>query len=312
MAVPERDPADAHPEPFARAPRLPEVAEAPRARLLFAPPALHGAIAAIVSRDTRGSGATSAQRLTHAPAATLLCLSWFQDSDAGFVTDEAAGPRWQPFGTELVFLGSQSQPTVSWTSTLCRGGMICFTADAAQALFDIEPAALRDRFVDARTLLDTRWRPFLDALVDTKDDEAMLAVVERYLAPRWQTLQGRLSSTPSLRQLGRHWVERLGWQALEWQRTRSARQVERRIKAWSGRSLREWQALTKPEGAFFAARERHEAGLPVDWATLAQDEGFADQAHLTRATKRLTGFSPGEFARRFVEDESFWLYRLWV
>jgi AraC-like DNA-binding protein len=63
---------------------------------------------------------------------------------------------------------------------------------------------------------------------------------------------------------------------------------------------------------FFAARDRYEKGEELDWASLATDLNFADQAHLSRAAKRVTGFSPGEFARRFIEDESFWLYRLWV
>jgi AraC-like DNA-binding protein len=74
----------------------------------------------------------------------------------------------------------------------------------------------------------------------------------------------------------------------------------------------EWQALTRTESLFFAARDRYEAGQAFDWATLALDEGFSDQSHLGRASKRITGFSPTEFARRFAEDESFWLYRIWV
>ena len=88
--------------------------------------------------------------------------------------------------------------------------------------------------------------------------------------------------------------------------------MERRIKSFSGRSLREWQSLVRTEGLFFAARARFDAGLPFDWATLAQDEGFSDQAHMIRSVKRITGFSPTEFAQRFTDDESFWMYRLWV
>lgn len=121
-----------------------------------------------------------------------------------------------------------------------------------------------------------------------------------------------MSALPSLRRLGRHWVERLAWQAHQWRRTHGTRQVERRVKAYSGRSLREWESLVKTEGVFFSARAQFEAGEPFDWAGIAQDEGFADQAHLSRTAKRITGFSPSEFARRFAEDESFWLYRLWV
>ena len=58
----------------------------------------------------------------------------------------------------------------------------------------------------------------------------------------------------------------------------SPRQVERRIKTYSGRSLREWQTLVRTESAFFAARDRYEAGAAFNWATLALDEGFAEGA----------------------------------
>lgn len=295
-----------------RAPRLPSPDGVMHELLYLAPPALQGALVAIISRDTRDLALTSAQRLSHFPASPLVCLSWFQGLDAGLVESTGNGPRWQSFGASVVISGSQSQPTVSWAPTTGRGGMVCFTADVAQTLLGIDLAAVHDRFVPAHAMLGAAWRPFLDALRDAPDDAATLAVLEQHLAPRWQSLQGRTSLTPSLRQIGRHWVERMAWQAHAWRGTHSLRQVERRIKSFSGRSLREWQSLVKTEGLFFAARARHEAGLPFDWAGLAHDEGFADQAHLSRTAKRMTGFSPSEFAQRFVEDESFWLYRLWV
>ena len=99
---------------------------------------------------------------------------------------------------------------------------------------------------------------------------------------------------------------------MQWRDSHGERQIERRTKRYSGRSLREWRMLVKTEGALFAGLQRHHAGLPLDLAALAHEQGFADQAHLSRATKRITGFAPAEFARRFVEDESFWVYRLWV
>ena len=107
-------------------------------------------------------------------------------------------------------------------------------------------------------------------------------------------------------------ASKVAWRAHGWRRLHSERHVERRIKAWSGRSLRDWQGLVRTEGLFFAARDLHEAQQPLDWAALAQQEGFADQAHLVRSARRITGFTPTEFARRFAADESFWLYRLWV
>ncbi|MBS0371263.1 MAG: AraC family transcriptional regulator [Proteobacteria bacterium] len=300
------------PHPLTRAPRRPADDPAPWSRLYPAPPALQGAIVAVLCRDTRGVALSDAQRLSHFPASPLISLSWFQEMDVGLVEPDADQGRWTPFGKPVVISGSQSRPRVSWAPTCGRGGVVCFTPDVARALFDLDLGAIHDRFVPADAVLDARWRPFLDALAHAPDDATTLAVLEQHLALHWQALQGRSSTTPSLRQLGRHWVERLALQARDWRQTHSPRQVERRIKTFSGRSLREWQALVRTEGVFFAARERYENGRPFEWAALAQDEGFADQAHMSRESRRITGFAPTEFARRFIEDESFWMYRLWV
>jgi AraC-like DNA-binding protein len=295
-----------------RATRVFAGGKSPHSRLYLPPAALQDAIVAIICRDTRGFELNDAQRLSHFPASQLVCLSWYRDLDAGLVEHTPEGSLWRPFGTALTLSGSQSTPTASWAPTTGHGGMVCFSADAAQALLGVELSAVNDRFLSASDLLGDTWRPFLDALLNAHDDAATLAVLEQHLAPRWLTVRGRGSAIASLRQAGRHWVGRLARQASEWRQTHSPRQVERRIKSYSGRSLREWQSLVKTEGVFFAAREKYETGQAFDWAAIAQDEGFADQAHLSRAVKRITGFSPSEFAQRFIEDESFWMYRLWV
>lgn len=301
------EPPPSCPDPYARAPR-----GAQAARLHLPPPALQGALIAVISRDTRGLGLDSAQRLTHLSASPLLTLSWFDSDTLGFVERGDDGPCWRPLRATVMLGGSQSRPLASWGPQEGRGGFLCMTADVARQLFGIDPAALQDQVVDAAMVLDASWQPLFRALVTAPDDATLLAALEQHLAPRWQALRGRTSAAPTLEQVGRHWVQRLARQAHEWRRTHSARQVERRVRAYSGRSLREWQALVRSEGMFFAARARFEAGLPFDWAGIAHDEGFADQAHLSRVSKAITGFSPGEFARRFGEDESFWLYRLWI
>jgi AraC-like DNA-binding protein len=298
------------PDPDARAPRA--LRDADAAHLYPPPAALQGALVAVVSRDTRGLGLDSAQRLTHLSASPLMTLSWFDSDTLGIVERGDDGPRWRPLHATVVLGGSQSRPLASWGPVEGRGGFVCMTADAARQLFDVDPAALLDQVVDAATVLDARWQPLFRALSGASDDAALLAALEQHLAPRWHARRGRARATPTLEQVGRDWVQRLARQAREWRGTHSARQVERRVRAFSGRSLREWQALVRSEGVFFSARARFEAGLPFDWAAIAQDEGFADQAHLSRVAKGITGFSPSEFARRFADDESFWLYRLWV
>lgn len=293
----------------ARAARAGAAGQHPIDRLLLAPPALQGALLALVSRDTRHLTLSDAQRLSHFPASPIVTLSWFHDIDMGLVD---ADTGWRPFGARMMISGSFSRPLATWSPTSGRGYMACFPPDAAQALFGLDLAAVQDRFVPAHSVLAANWQPFLDALLEAPDDAAALGVLEEHLGRRWRSVQGRPSERPSLREMGRHWVQRLAWKAHSWRSTHSARQVERRIKSFSGRSLREWQSLTRTEGLFFAARDRYENGQPFDWATLALDEGFSDQAHLSRVTRQVCGFPPTEFADRYIEDESFWIYRLWV
>ncbi|HEX4893568.1 MAG TPA: hypothetical protein VFV47_09795, partial [Hyphomicrobiaceae bacterium] len=250
------------------------------------PPAtLQGALAAVVCRDIRGTPLSDAQRLTHFPASPLLCISCFQEFDVGFVDREGGSAEWRPFESPLMVSGSQSAPAVSWAPGPGRGVIVVFTVAVAHALFGLDARTLQDRFVAAHEVLDGSWWPLLDALRSAPDDEASLRALEQHIAPRWQALQGAQAPGAALRRIGRHWLEHLAWQATQWRRTHGPRQVERRVKAMSGRSLREWGSLVRTEGLFFAARERHESGLPFDWAGLAQEEGFADQAHLVRATK---------------------------
>lgn len=46
------------------------------------------------------------------------------------------------------------------------------------------------------------------------------------------------------------------------------------------------------------AAERIAAGAVVDWAELALDLGYADQAHFIRDFRRMVGHSPADYARR--------------
>jgi hypothetical protein len=293
------------PHPLTRAP-LADPAQAGQ-HLHMMPSALQGAAIAVVCRDIRSAALHPAQRLTHFPASPLVCLSWYPDIESGLVTAHGEHGLWRPFGAQVVVSGSQSTPLTSWTPTGGRAGMACFAPDVASALLGVDLHAVHDRFVDAHSALAPEWRPLLQSLLQAPDEAATLQALQA-LVPRWRALQG----PASLREMGRQWVQRVALRAQGWARLHGERHVERRVKAFSGRSLREWQQLVRTEAVFFAARERHEKDEPLAWADLAQDGGFADQAHLIRATRRITGFTPAEFARRFKEDESFWMYRAWV
>lgn len=92
---------------------------------------------------------------------------------------------------------------------------------------------------------------------------------------------------------------------------RSLRQSERRIKQWTGWSLRKLQGSARGEDAFFAVME---AMLEerLDWTQIALDNGFSDQSHFIRETRRITGFSPEALRHGFLHEEAFWIYRAWA
>lgn len=48
----------------------------------------------------------------------------------------------------------------------------------------------------------------------------------------------------------------------------------------------------------------------LDLAGLAGDLGFADQSHMGREVRRLTGLSPARLNGLIATHEAFWFYRL--
>lgn len=48
----------------------------------------------------------------------------------------------------------------------------------------------------------------------------------------------------------------------------------------------------------------------LDLAGLASDAGFADQSHMGREVRRVTGLTPRRLDELVASDEAFWFYRL--
>ena len=92
---------------------------------------------------------------------------------------------------------------------------------------------------------------------------------------------------------------------------RSLRQSERRIKQWTGWSLRKLKGSVRGEAVFFAAMQAMNDDH-VDWTQIALNHGFSDQSHLIRETRRITGFSPEALRHGILNEEAFWSYRAWA
>jgi len=277
-----------------------------RTRLWLPPLALAGCVRAVMLRDTRGRGLNAAERENYFPATPLVQLFWWAEGCSEWLARPgfSAPPPDRRFAP--VQLGG---PFTLPTHTRNPGEMCAFKLlmlpDAFTALTGVALDRHVNRVVDAREVLPPDWQPWLAAMSAAADDAARLQLLEAFLVPRWQALG---SQQPGHRYAA--WTEALAVRAATSAAGRSLRQLERRIKAWAGLPLRELRAVSRAESAFYAVAAA-EAQPGFNWADIAAATDYADQSHLCRETRRLTGFSPEDLRRRIPAEEAFWAYRLW-
>lgn len=272
---------------------------------------LSGCVLAIVSRDTRGANLTERERLTHVPAGPYGSLSWHLSgrsvSFEEIVDDPSSAPQ-HPLPDDCVVGGPRLRPHSWWDPGPSHRIAVVFWPDALHALTGLDMQTLADSYVPAASALPSNWQPLLDAVTDASDDDARVALIESFLLPRWQATRSNVGGMAS--SLG-DWVRVLAMRAHTSAAGRSLRQVERRVRLWAGQPLRDLRIQSRMEQSFFRSLASARGDGLRSLADAAASDGFADQAHLSRQAKRITGFSPQQMRRSFFEDEAFWLYRLW-
>lgn len=268
------------------------------ARLIAPRLALACCVRAFITRSTVGLPLLPpAQRLNRFPASPLCSITWFIDG-ATLVADGDALPR-------VVFGGPRSSPFVSVNPGPVRAFMVMLFPQALHALTGLDLAQHVDRFSAVDTVFDERWAALSQRVLAAPDDAARVDLVERFLEPPWRAARERGDAPGGLLA---DWVHALGVRMAA--AAGSARGRERRIKAAAGQPMRTLRRLMRAEQSFLDARSRLADGS-LSWADLAAQRGYADQAHLCREVRSVTGLSPTELARRARDDESFWVYRLW-
>lgn len=271
--------------------------------------ALSSCVRAVLSRDTRGVTLSEEQRYNHFPASPVCSLVWYF-SGRGEVLDPGCpardgSPR-VPFGP-LTFCGPFNRPVISWNPGPMHAMVLLLLPDALTLLTGIDPGRYINRVVPAEDVFDASWIAMCKAVEAAADDECRVQLIEAFLRPRWQQARPD-TALPS--RIYADWSQSLALRAATSGWGRSMRQIERRIKQWTGQPLRELRGLGRSEQAFFDVVVAGKSG-PVNWSDVASNIGYSDQSHLCRQTRRITGFSPEELRRRIFNDETFWAYRLW-
>ena len=76
-----------------------------------------------------------------------------------------------------------------------------------------------------------------------------------------------------------------------------------------GVGVSDLRKFARGEAAFNELNASLEASRRISLADIAAHAGYADQAHLSRECKAVTGQTPGTFLRELEEEESAWIYR---
>jgi len=290
----------------------------PTPSLLGAPTRLYLPRASLVAcvrgtmvRSTLGLDLSDEQRFSHFPATPLCSVGWMFEGDGELLARGAPASLAAPhrrYESRLMFSGPQTAPSITWSPGPASGMMLMLMPDALQSLTGLDVGAWVDRLGDLREALPADWVAMAETVLALPDDASRLACLEDFIEPRWQAVRPRL---PLQAQLYQDWVQSMALRAATSSVGRSLRQVERRIKRWAGQPMRELRGFGRSERAFFMALAEAEEGRSPRWAELAEASGYADQSHLCRETRRVTGFAPDELMQRLARDEGFWSYRLW-
>lgn len=280
---------------------------APSASLLVPRLALASCIRACVSRSTVGVPLMApSQRLNRFPATPLCSITWFIEGEAQVLEPVEYVGR---VSRRAMFSGPQTRPSLSYNPGPVRAFVATFFPQAIHDLSGIDIAAWVDRWAPLDEVLGPAWGAMGEAMFAAPDDASCMRILEDFLEPQWR--EHRSSDAGSI---AGDWVRRLSVQAATtgWGKSahNSARNIERRIKAWAGQPMRTLKRLQRAEQSFLDARDEFMSGK-VAWAEVAARGGYSDQAHLCREAREITGVSPSELARAGREDESYWIYRIW-
>lgn len=281
-------------------------APTPLTRLIAPRTALASCVRAFLVRDTTACAPLPpAQRLNRFPAVPMCSIIWTVTGDV-----EAAGPGLSLPDVRMppaLFGGPRSYPLVSYNPGPVHSFIVMFYPAALHALTGVSMDTLLDQFRPFDAVFGADWQTLSGAVLAAPDDAARIALVEAFLAPRWQ--QARKGGDHPAGAI-QDWVRRLGAQAASTGLASGARNIERRIKAWAGQPMRTLRRMRRAEQLFLDERSAILQGT-ASWSDIAASGGYADQAHFCRETREITGLTPTELVRAMKEDESYWIYRVW-
>ena len=256
----------------------------------------------LVVRDTRGCELDAHERLNRFPANPYCCITWMLEGRVQLLA-QGASARCELLPRHFVH-GCQTRPCVSRNEGDRHSFCAVFHPDAFHALFGVDLASIQDAFVDAAQVLPDHGIRLLDAVAGAADDAERRRIVDAFLAAHATALV--LSPWMRLRRMGLN----VGLRAAGRLLGVGPRQAQRLARREGGMNVPGLSRLWRGERSLRKARDVLARDQAIDWAAHAIDAGYADQSHLVRDCKAISGRTPGRIAQQARHDEADWIYRL--
>lgn len=268
---------------------------------------LASCVRAFVTRSTVGAPLQAHERHNFYPATIACAISWTLQGQTELV--RVGDQLLNAMATSpIVFSGPQTQPCETRNPGHVQFFLLLLLPDAFHALTGIDLQAHVNQHLSLDDLLPDAWQDMTKQVMAADHDAHRIEIIEAFLLPRWQAVRPHSGLLPI--NFLTDWISHFALKCVTSAPGKSLRQLERRVKQWTGQTKRQLQRMVRSENSFLQARALHERGN-LSWSAFAAEKGFSDQSHLCREFRKLTGLQPSTLMGCLDTDERLWIYKVW-
>lgn len=268
---------------------------------------LASCVRAYVTRGTTGALLQDHERHNFYPASLSCSISWTLQGQTELVRvgNQVVNAAAR---SPVMFSGPHTQPCETRNPGPVEFFLLMFMPDAFHALTGMDLQAHTNQHRPLHEVLGADWQGLADDVMVAGDDAQRIQRIESFLLPLWQA--ARPTALPLAPHYLADWVRSLAMRCVVSSTGKSLRQIERRVKQWTGQTQRQLLRMARGEETYLHVRALRERGDLV-WSDVATEKGFSDQSHLCREFRKLTGLQPETVLGNLECDERLWIFRVW-
>ena len=219
----------------------------------------------------------------------------------------------QAWTTEIPqqFLYYGAQP--NWVTCKDEPGLSLFSLvmqpDAPHTLFGFDASEHVDNVRNGYDIFPTEWHELSQRIIEAPNHDIRQNIIEAFLEPKWMAARKQMHPVAHS---AVDWLNNAINRTAISKPGSSIRQLERRFKRAVGLPKRQLKTIDRGEKMLLVVKEALEQGISPDWAKLAQQLGYYDQAHFCNEVKRFTDHTPDELtSMAYRNEDALWVFHLW-